>query len=215
VSAYGLLITRLVAFPLRWQQYYGQGCEKLGNFKLLWGEELRVLVCSLVDRIQNSGDPPLAHDLLIFLHRFLVFIFSSKNLSLKNSIGTVLEQMIVLFMIHSTKGWKSASYMISLILSPFKNIARAVLINSAFLNGFEEPYIPLNGIDILPSWGVGGVDNISDEDEELGDSDIGDDGGEVEDNEDDADDLDDGSLSADDEDEVYGFKDDEDPNGGK
>ena len=58
------------------------------------------------------------------------------------AVGSISEQTVLLYMIHPSYGWKSAALFITLILSPLKNIARAVLLHSAFLNSFENAYEP-------------------------------------------------------------------------
>ena len=59
-------------------------------------------------------------------------------------------------MLKPTSGWKLAPKLITYVLQPLKNIAQAVLINSAFQGGFDAVYSsPLSQhIDVSIDWGL-------------------------------------------------------------
>jgi hypothetical protein len=63
------------------------------------------------------------------------------KLSLTESIDSVLEQTALAFMIHPSHGCKPPLAMISCVTRTTKNISRVVLVHSAFLGGYQVPYV--------------------------------------------------------------------------
>lgn len=179
---YAQIISRIAALPLRWLCNDIQGDKRLGGFQPLWDkdEKLRILVTSLFNRIQQSKSAVPNSELLQFVHQFLVFQFTQEQIPVDMVVGSISEQMVLLYMINPSYGWKSAAFLISNILSPLKNIARAVLLHCAFLNSFEKAYKPSSPLELPLAWEVcdthdndseSGNDGIDEGDEVDSDSD--------------------------------------------
>ncbi|KAK2462990.1 hypothetical protein APHAL10511_004977 [Amanita phalloides] len=153
---YGQIISRIAALPLRWLCLDIEGNKQLGSFKPLWNkdEKLKNLVLSLFNQIQQSQYAVPNSQLLQFVHRFLVLQFTQEHIPVDMVVGSISEQMVLLYMIHPSYGWKSAAFLITLILSPLKNIARAVLIQGAFLNSFEKAYESSSALELSLAWEV-------------------------------------------------------------
>ena len=153
---YGQIISRIVALPLRWLCNGIEGNKQLGSFKPLWDkdEKLKNIVTSLFNQIQQSESAVPNSELLQFVHQFLVLQFTQENIPVDMVVGSIIEQMVLLFMIHPLHGWRSASFLIAQILCPLKNIARAVLLHSAFLNSFEKVYTPSSPVELPLAWEV-------------------------------------------------------------
>jgi hypothetical protein len=182
-SSYGSFITRTISLPLRWMRLHKSNDEidasrlkTLGNFWPLWKDGLEQMVVDF-RLIGSSEDQPKGQVIIAFIHAFLVSIFTTRKLSLTQHIDSVFEQTALAFMIHPFLGWKPASAMISHVMRTSKNISRAVLIHSAFMGGFHEPYLSPQG--------------DSDDSDEEGDEEGDEDDEDEEDEEDDDDDDDD------------------------
>ena len=198
---YGQIISRIAALPLRWLCYDIEGDKQLGSFKPLWDkdEKLRNLVASLFNRIRQSKSAVPNNELLQFVHQFLVFQFTREHIPVDMVVGSISEQTVLLYMIHPSYGWKSAAFLITLILSPLKNIARAVLLHGAFLNSFEKAYEPSSALELPLAWEVDEThdthDNESDNDSDSVDESDEDDDMDLEDSDDESEDSDDDSES--------------------
>jgi hypothetical protein len=169
----------MVALTLRWLCRNCEGEKDAGGFKPLWGDQLETLVCSLFDRIKTDQCPIPSSNLLDFVHKFLVLQFTQRDIPMGTIVGSICEQMVVLYMIHPSHGWKSAAFLVRNILCPFKNIARAVLLQGAFLNSFEKGYKPNSAAEVPLAWNVdesnAGCEDDDESDEDGVESDGGDD----------------------------------------
>ncbi|KAF8347312.1 hypothetical protein F5887DRAFT_1175075 [Amanita rubescens] len=201
---YAQIISRIAALPLRWLCDDIQGNKQLGSFQPLWAkdEKLRILVTSLFNQIQQSKSAVPNSELLKFVHRFLVFQFTQEHIPVDMVVGSISEQMVLLYMINPSYGWKSAAFLITNILSPLKNIARAILLHCAFLNSFEKVYEPSSALELPLAWEVC---DTHDDDSESGNDGI-DEGDEVDSDSDDMDmDEDSDNESEDDSESVSGL----------
>ncbi|KAK2459292.1 hypothetical protein APHAL10511_008694 [Amanita phalloides] len=153
---YGQIISRIAALPLRWLCLDIEEKKQLGSFKPLWNKDgkLKNLVLSLFDQIQQCQSAVPNSELLQFVHKFLVLQFTQEDIPVDMVVGSISEQVVLLYMINPLYGWKSAAFLITLILSPLKNIARAVLIQGAFLNSFEKAYEPSSALGLPLAWEV-------------------------------------------------------------
>jgi hypothetical protein len=132
----------------------------LGKFCPLWKDGLQGIVADFLSSIASS-DEGLGRKVAIgFIHAFLVPVFATVKLSPTESVDSILEQTALAFMINPSHGWKPPSAMISHIMRTTKNIARVVLIHSAFLGGYHEPYTSPTGA------GSDDADDNNDEDED-------------------------------------------------
>ena len=89
---------------------------------------------------QNASDD----DLVKFIHKFLVLIFTRTNYSSERPVDSILEQAVVFHNFSSIQGWDKPAQLINSLIG-LQYISRVVLIHSSYLGrSSTAEYTPPN-----------------------------------------------------------------------
>lgn len=107
----------------------------LSKVKLIFTPKQRQIIQDFVSKIGDVSGDVSNQIVLDFIHDFLTELFGS-TYCVKRKIDCVLEQAILILSIMPDKKWQSAKSTKS-ILSAIFRVARATLVNAAFMSSVE------------------------------------------------------------------------------
>lgn len=136
--------------------------DDLGKIKLILTPKQRQVIQDFVMKIGDVSGSVSNQIVLDFIHRFLMELFGS-TYCVKRKIDCVLEQVILILSLMPDKKWQSAKSAKNIFAATFR-VARATLVNAAFMGSMEAGYKSMATLEhLLPEEEPEGED----EDEEV------------------------------------------------